>query len=185
MHSFKQFVSSITTSGTFGSGYKIIKDKRRNNCICDRILKEDGTLTENIGESKLEILKYNFRTCDNGIYAFIHTVEEDSKYNERIQNWEIEQAISDLKINKAPGPEELSSDMVKLFFNSNKQVFMDLLNKIWISKKFPDSWKIANVALIPKEGKDLKLRDSYRPICLLPIWGKVLDKLLNNRLMAF
>lgn len=166
---FKQFVSNITTSSTFGSGYKIIKDKRKNNCLCDRILKDDGTFTDNIGESRSEILKYNFRTCSLGTYVFTHTIEEDNKYNDMIQIWEVEHVLADLKINKAPGPDNLSGDMVKLFFNLNKQVFTYLLNKIWTSKRFPDCWKIANVALIPKEGKDLKLRDSYRPICLLPI----------------
>lgn len=50
---------------------------------------------------------------------------------------------------------------------------------------FPDIWKITVVALIPKVDKDLRLKENYRPICLLPVWGKVMDKIINNRLMKF
>lgn len=99
--------------------------------------------------------------------------------------WEIEHALANLKSNKSPGPDNLPGEMIKLLYKLNSHLFTNLFNKIWSSKKFPDSWKIANVALIPKEGKDLKLIDSYRPICLLPIWGKVLDKILNNRFIAY
>lgn len=44
---FKSFVSNITTSGTFGSAYKIVKDGRKSNCLCDMIQKADGTFTDN------------------------------------------------------------------------------------------------------------------------------------------
>ncbi|GBM01866.1 Retrovirus-related Pol polyprotein from type-1 retrotransposable element R1 [Araneus ventricosus] len=50
---------------------------------------------------------------------------------------------------------------------------------------FPTKWKIANVTLIPKEGKDTSLPSSYRPICLLSCWEKVLDKLITKRLVDF
>lgn len=41
------------------------------------------------------------------------------------------------------------------------------------------------VTLIPKENKDLHIKENYRPICLLPVWGRVVDKLIINRLMAY
>ncbi|GBM38968.1 RNA-directed DNA polymerase from mobile element jockey [Araneus ventricosus] len=44
---------------------------------------------------------------------------------------------------------------------------------------------MANLTLIPKEGKDTSLPSSYNPICLLPCWGKVLEKLLTKRLVDF
>ncbi|GBN33787.1 Putative protein in type-1 retrotransposable element R1DM [Araneus ventricosus] len=47
---------------------------------------------------------------------------------------------------------------------------------------FPTIWKEARVALVPKEGKDPKMVTSYRPICLLSTWGKILDKVITKRL---
>lgn len=49
---------------------------------------------------------------------------------------------------------------------------------------FPTSWKKANVILILKEGA----RDdanNYRPISLLPLPGKMLEKLVHHRLFLY
>ncbi|GBM70354.1 Putative protein in type-1 retrotransposable element R1DM [Araneus ventricosus] len=39
------------------------------------------------------------------------------------------------------------------------------------------------IVLIPKAHKDLSDFESYRPICLVAIWGKILDKLITHRLV--
>lgn len=46
----------------------------------------------------------------------------------------------------------------------------------------PSSWKRADLVLFNKVDKDGSDASSYRPICLLPAWSKVLDKLVINRL---
>ena len=49
--------------------------------------------------------------------------------------------------------------------------------------KFPNSWKQARVITILKSpDKDVAHPGSYRPICLLPVLHKVLEKLLLNRM---
>lgn len=49
---------------------------------------------------------------------------------------------------------------------------------------FPTSWKSANVILMPKEGaKDDP--NNYRPISLLPLPGKMLEKLVHHRLFLY
>ncbi|GBM86260.1 RNA-directed DNA polymerase from mobile element jockey, partial [Araneus ventricosus] len=49
----------------------------------------------------------------------------------------------------------------------------------------PRRWKIAKVLLIPKEENDSSRFESYRPIWLLPIWEKISDKLITNRLVTY
>lgn len=46
----------------------------------------------------------------------------------------------------------------------------------------PRQWKIAEVIMIPKLGKEPQDKDSYRSISLLPIISKVFEKLLLKRL---
>lgn len=46
---------------------------------------------------------------------------------------------------------------------------------------FPCSWKKATIVTIPKPGKELSNPDNYRPISLLPIPGKILEKTLISR----
>ena len=49
---------------------------------------------------------------------------------------------------------------------------------------FPDAWKEALVIPIPKGG-NLTLVQNYRPISLLPLPGKVLEKLMHKQLTNY
>ena len=57
-----------------------------------------------------------------------------------------------------------------------------VFNAILRTSYFPDQWKVAQIILIPKEGKPREEVQSYRPISLLPILSKVLEKLILKRL---
>ncbi|PIK48589.1 hypothetical protein BSL78_14546 [Apostichopus japonicus] len=49
----------------------------------------------------------------------------------------------------------------------------------------PQIWKSATTIVIPKPGKDHKYPGSYRPISLLPVLGKYLEKIIARRLYKF
>ncbi|GIY24046.1 RNA-directed DNA polymerase from mobile element jockey [Caerostris darwini] len=44
------------------------------------------------------------------------------------------------------------------------------------------AWKIARIILLDKDNKSLDHPSHFRPICVLPCWGKILDKVITNRL---
>ena len=44
---------------------------------------------------------------------------------------------------------------------------------------FPDEWKKVNIVLVQRK-KDKQLLENYRPISILPICGKVLERLIYN-----
>jgi len=48
---------------------------------------------------------------------------------------------------------------------------------------FPLEWKKAKLVLIPKGGKPEDLPSSYRPICLLDEAGKILERIIADRLV--
>ena len=52
------------------------------------------------------------------------------------------------------------------------------------SGKFPNEWKKANVAPVHKKGGKEILKN-YRPISLLPIAGKIFERLLYDRMFEF
>ena len=52
------------------------------------------------------------------------------------------------------------------------------------SGKFPDSWKLANVQPIHKKN-DRQLKSNYRPISLLPLCGKILEKIIFDQVYSF
>ncbi|GBN37570.1 hypothetical protein AVEN_115695-1 [Araneus ventricosus] len=90
-----------------------------------------------------------------------------------------------MKKKGAPGWDGWTLEIITEIFDAGKEWFQSILNFCLHHSVFPRTWKIAKVLLIPKERKDLSRFESYRPICLLPIWGKILDKLITNRLVTY
>ncbi|GBL86920.1 hypothetical protein AVEN_218665-1 [Araneus ventricosus] len=72
--------------------------------------------------------------------------------------------------------------IVKVIFNSFPSLLLDFFNKCLELKCFPDPLKIGLVILFHKTGKEEQDIKSYRPISLLPTLGKLLEKLLLQRL---
>ena len=49
---------------------------------------------------------------------------------------------------------------------------------------FPDSWKKSNIVPVHKK-EDKQLLQNYRPVYLLPILGKILEKMLFNSIFEY
>ncbi len=62
---------------------------------------------------------------------------------------------------------------------------LDLYNFIWNTGDFPPSWSVAVVIPIPKSGMDHLQTTNYCPISLASCLCKVLEKMVNARLMWF
>ena len=62
---------------------------------------------------------------------------------------------------------------------------LGLYNSIWTTGDFPSAWSVAIVLPIPKPGKDPLQATNYRPISLTSCLCKVLEKMVNVRLVWF
>ena len=60
--------------------------------------------------------------------------------------------------------------------------FTDFLNRVLLENKLPRSWREAKIIALPKPGKDPNNAASYRPISLLSVSFKVLEKLVLLRI---
>jgi hypothetical protein len=86
----------------------------------------------------------------------------------------------------APGPDGITSDILTLVFKSIPKTVTSTYNECLKRGYFPREWKIAKIIPIIKPGKeDSQDPSKYRPISLLNIGGKVLEKLLINRIMHY
>ena len=96
---------------------------------------------------------------------------------------EVLSCLKSMNPNRAPGHDNLTSDICLRFTQLYPVLITALMNRCLKIGHFPSHWKLAVVKILPKPGKDDYLSlTSYRPIGLLPIFGKLLEKLFVRRL---
>ena len=88
------------------------------------------------------------------------------------------------KDKKAPGPNGITNEIVKIVFKAIPKTMTQLYNACLKSGHFPEKWKTAKVLMIAKPGREKESDPSmYRPISLLNTEGKILEKLLIRRIV--
>ncbi|GIY67127.1 uncharacterized protein CDAR_394801 [Caerostris darwini] len=102
-----------------------------------------------------------------------------------LEQLESESALLKLKPHKAPDIDLIPNEVIKEMYLANKTWFTSFFNTLLSNANFPKAWKIAIITLIPKPNKDYSSTLHYRLICLLPTWGKLLDKIISNRISYY
>ena len=74
--------------------------------------------------------------------------------------------------------------MLKIFGKSIIKPLLIIYKKCLEKGCFPNEWKKANIVPVHKKD-DKQLLKNYRPISLLPICGKVLERILYNSMFEF
>ncbi|GIX82056.1 reverse transcriptase domain-containing protein, partial [Caerostris darwini] len=176
---FQEYINSISSSTLFGNNFNIITNKKRRTTMKKPIFNSDGNLTSNIQESAVAILDFHFPWSDEVLHPATLGAQNDFL---PISINETEGIINRIKLNKAVGTDGLPGEIIKEIFFANRQWFTALLNYLLEKGIFPETWKSARIVLLDKENKSLDHPSHFRPICVLPCWGKVFDKIIADKL---
>ena len=89
--------------------------------------------------------------------------------------------VKDIDVHKSSGVEYMPSFILKDVFEVISLQLTHLFNKSMTLGLFPESWAVAVVTPIPKTG-NIHLATNWRPISIIPLIGKLMEKLCNSLL---
>ena len=167
----------------------VIPNKKKSSAIIN--LKDRDSDSE-VEQERVANFMNSFFTSVGPNLAQKHT--DRREYFGDIENQSIEDITTDtdevillcreIEILKSSGIDEISSKICKDAFLVLAEQLVHLFNSSLRTGIFPDEWKIAKVIPLYKGG-DREMVGNYRPVSLLPLPGKLLEKIVHDRISKF
>ena len=99
-------------------------------------------------------------------YTYVQLFATDTENAPPFTEREVEACLKNMSTNKAPGPDQITSDVYKLGGEQITKGLTKCFNKILETKTIPPSWNEAKIIILYKKGDPDDIKN-YRPISLL------------------
>ena len=175
-----------------------LKEKRTSdkiNKITDPSTNNTTTDPHEISDIFARSLKNTFKGNDLTTKSFKETINRwhrNFKNEDCFQHYDpddpffsvdkISKVIKNLDNNKAPGLDNITNTIIKLLEPSLKILLHEIFNFSYENSYFPKRWKTAKIKMIYKNKGSKYDPTNYRPISLLPQFGKIFEKLISDKL---
>ena len=125
-----------------------------------------------------------FQRIRNSQVAIDFTSNSYEAYNTKFSLQELHSALSSTE-DTSPGEDGILYSMIRHLPEEAKLFLLKIINKIWETGVLPRSWKISIIIPVQKPFKDPFQPTSYRPIALTSCICKLMEKMINTRLVWY
>ena len=170
---------------------RLIKRKREgpNKIRNEREVTTNTTEIQSITRDYYEQLYANKMDNLEEMNKFLETYDLPRLNQEETENMytliaskEIESVIKKLPTNQSPEPESFTGEFYQTLKEELTPILLKLYQKIEMEGMLPNSFYEDSITLLPKLDKDVTEKENYRPISLMNIDAKILNKILANRI---
>ena len=91
--------------------------------------------------------------------------------------------VMNLDFSKASGPDCIPVVVLKNCEPELSYILAELFSKCLKESCFPDYWKVSSLVPVFKNVGERSAAKNYRPVSLLSVVSKVVEKLVNNRIV--
>ena len=168
-----------------------LEKARYNAKTCSTLIDSDGSVTNDQKKilkiqgdyySKLYSSDHDVHFSIQGNPAVKITLEESAQCDQEQTLEEVSVALKQMSNDKCPGLDGLTVNFYKFFWQSIGHPLFEALQQGLSEGKLHDSALRGVINLIPKSNKDTRLLKNLRPLTLLNVDYKILEKSLANRL---
>ncbi|CAB0043779.1 unnamed protein product [Trichogramma brassicae] len=181
--SWRRFVEESSHRDHYGVIYKIFNNKMTPDTAISSIKTTTGHTEDWASTMKALLCGLFGKEPENE-----HTDEPGwtgpSESGERWTIMDMMKAIKSVKRKKAPGEDLVEAEMIiSLAKSPAGKDLLELFNACRQAGYFPLAWKNAILRILLKgQDKDVTSPKSYRPICLLSVTSKLLERMMSNSL---
>ena len=176
MHNFYNTIKSI-----YGPTNRCITPLKTADEL--RVLKDQSSILERWAEHFSTLLNQESE-ADHTILDQLPEFPPIDHLNQPPTFREVLSAVRSLKNNKSPGVDNIPAELLKQGGYLCTRALHQYITKVWADENIPQQWRDANIVTIYKNKGDKTICGNHRGISLLAVAGKVLAKVMLQRLIS-